>query len=84
MARKKKFFAIVASVLFSATLFTGFAMSEGSSVKGMLSPKVASAYFSVNCRCGLLWGDGCSASNYGNGCAPDYATSCSTYNSNCE
>jgi len=38
----------------------------------------------VDCKCGLIWGDGCSASNYGNSCAPEDASFCSPYDSNCD
>lgn len=38
----------------------------------------------VDCNCGLIWGEGCSASNHGNSCAPDDASLCSPYDSNCD
>lgn len=41
-------------------------------------------YAGVECNCGLIWGDGCSAANYGNSCAPDEATDCNEYKGNCE
>lgn len=37
----------------------------------------------VPCRCGLLWGSGCRANNYGCWCAPESATFCSIYDGNC-
>lgn len=44
-----------------------------------LTSLVASA---ADCRCGLIWGDGCSAANHGNVCWT--GTYCSDGASNCE
>lgn len=38
----------------------------------------------VICRCGLIWGKGCKADNYGSRCNGYGDAFCTAYDSNCE
>jgi hypothetical protein len=80
MQRNKKLVATFGAMIISATLFVAFA--TGSTLKSNYAPKIARASsLSADCRCGLIWGSGCSASNYGNSCA---SSNCSGSDSECE
>jgi hypothetical protein len=84
MRRNKKLLATFGALMISGALCVAFA--TGSNLKSTFAPKIARASAMLtDCRCGLIWGDGCSASNYGNSCIPSSSTeTCSSYDGNCE
>lgn len=86
---KKKLLLAGAVALMAAAVVTGYSVYNKTNVPDLFNANVEALASGegngsdFNCRCGLLWGDGCRSDNWGSKCAPSGAIYCSDYDGNC-